>query len=129
MAPSVFDCGGVNHKPEGDMKKTFLKSLVLALLLGPAISFFNSLMWTRVTHRYQPPVSGEELRSWKGSVAELQAELSKREVPYTRTEFLRDSVGHRFFWINLAKSSLVPVLGVFSACICFGLLQRRTSTT
>ena len=111
------------------MKKTLLKSLVLALVFGPTISFFNALMWTRVTHRYQPPVSGEELRSWKGSVAELQAELSKREVPYTRTDFLRDNVGQRFFWIYLAKSSLIPVLGVFFACVCFGFLQSRTSTS
>ena len=111
------------------MKKMLFKSLVLALLFGPTISFFNALMWTRVTHRYQPPVSGEELRNWKGSVAELQAELSKREVPYTRTDFLRDNVGQRFFWIYLAKSSLVPVIGVFFACVCFGFSQRRTSTT
>ena len=110
------------------MQKLFLKSLLLALVFGPTIAFFNPLLWTRITHRYQPPLSGEEMRNWKGSVAELQAELSKREVPYTRMEFLKDSMGHGLFWMNLAKSSLVPALGVFLACICFSALERRTST-
>lgn len=111
------------------MQKLALKSLLLALVFGPAIGFFNSLLWTRVTHRYQPPLSGEEMRNWKGSVAELQAELSKREIPYTRTEFLKDSVGQRFFWVYLAKTSLVPALGVFLACICFSGLDRLASAS
>jgi hypothetical protein len=111
-----------------NVQKLLLKSLLLALVFGPAIAFSNSLLWTRVTHRYEPPLSGEEMRNWKGSVSELQAELSKREVPYTRTEFLKDSLGQRFFWIYLAKSSLAPALGVFLSCICFSVLDRRTRT-
>jgi hypothetical protein len=66
-----------------NVQKLLLKSLLLALVFGPGIAFSNSLLWTRVTHRYEPPLSGEEMRNWKGSVSELQAKLSKREVPYT----------------------------------------------
>ena len=110
------------------MKRPFLVSLLLALVFGPVIAFGDSLAWVHVTHRYQPPISPEEFQRWEqGSVSQLKAEMAKREVPYTRTQMLADSVGHTFFWKNLAKSSLIPALGVFLACMCANLFALRTN--
>jgi hypothetical protein len=86
------------------------------------------MIWTHVTHRYEPPLTETEMQQWEqGSVSQLKAELAKREVPYTRIQWLADSIGHRFFWVNLAKSSVVPALGVFLACMWAGLLNRRAA--
>lgn len=107
------------------MKRLLLTSALLALVFGPLIAFVNPLAWTHVTHRYEPPISKEEMQQWEGgSVSELKAQLAKREVPYTRIQWFADSVGHSLFWVNLAKSSLIPVLGVFLACMCANLLVR-----
>jgi hypothetical protein len=58
----------------------------------------------------------------------LQAELAKRQVPYTKAEWLADSVHNRFFWSDLAKASIAPILCVFFACICVGgLVNHQTA--
>lgn len=110
---------------EKPVKRHFLTSLLLALVFGPLIAFVDSVARTRVTHRYASLISQAEMEQWeRGSVSQFKAELAKREVPYTRTQWLADSVGHTFFWNNLAKSSVIPALGVFLACMCVNLFGR-----
>lgn len=106
------------------MKRLLLMSL-LALVFGPLIAFVDSVAWLQVATRYEPPLSQEEMSQWeRGSVSELKAELAKREVPYTKKQWLADSVGQRFFWAQLAKRSVVPSLAVFLACLCASLFER-----
>jgi hypothetical protein len=103
------------------VKKAFLISMLVAILFGPATAFVNYVAWTHVRYRYEPPVSETEMQQWEqGSVAHLKAEIAKRQVSYSRAQWLRDSIGELSFWTFLAKMSLVPTLSVFLACICFG---------
>lgn len=111
------------------MKRLLLMSLLLALVFGPLIAFVDSVAWLRVTTRYEPPLSQEEMQQWEqGSVSELKARLAHREVPYTKTQWLADSIGHRFFWTNLAKRSVVPSLVVFLACLCASAFDRAATS-
>ena len=113
-------------KWEKRVKRLLLVSLLLALVFGPLIAFVGFMAEVHVTTRYQPPLSQEEMQQWEqGSVSELKSELAKKEVPYTKARWLADSIGHRFFWTNLANRSLPPSLGVFLACFCAGLFQGR----
>jgi hypothetical protein len=108
------------------MRRIFLTPLFLAVVFGPLTAFVSTVAWTRVEYRYEPGISQEEMRKWdQGKVAQLQAELAKRRVPYTRAQYLADSLGQRYFWKGLAKSSLIPTAGVFLACVCVGALERR----
>lgn len=108
------------------MKKVVLISMLVAIIFGPATAFVNYAAWTHVRYRYKPPLSETEMQQLEqGSVAQLKAELAKREVPYTRAQWLRDSIGEPSFWTGLAKMSLVPTLSVFFACICFAGIAIR----
>lgn len=108
------------------MKRVLLASLFAAVLFGPLIAFVDSVAWTRVRYRYEPGISQAEMRQWDQlSVAQLEAQIEKRRVPYTKAQWLADSVSSRFFWTDLAKRSLVPDLCVFLACACVGGLVRR----
>jgi hypothetical protein len=107
------------------VKRLLLVSLLLALVFGPLIAFADYVMRVHVATRYQPPLSQDEMQQWeRGSVSELKAQLAKREIPYTKAQWLADSVGQRFFWTDLAKRSLVPSLGIFLACLFTGLFVR-----
>jgi hypothetical protein len=108
------------------MKTVLLRSLFVALLIGPLTTFVDVVTRTHHTHRYEPPVSEAELQQLsEGSVAHFRAELEKRQVPFTCRQWLEESVGQHYFWNSLAKSSLVPTVGVFLACVCVGGLERR----
>jgi hypothetical protein len=110
------------------VKRVFLTSLLVALVFGSLTAFVDSIAWVRVSHRYEPPLSELEMRQWdKGSVTQLRAELEKRQVPYSRAQWLADSIRQRFFWTGLAKRSLVTILGIFFACVCVIWLNRRVS--
>jgi hypothetical protein len=105
-----------------------LMPLLVALTFGPLIALVDYVAQMHVTHRYEPPLSQAEMQQWEeGSVPQLKAELAKREVPYSKAQWLADSIGQRYFWIGLEKMSLVPVLGVFLACISVTLLDRYAS--
>lgn len=108
------------------MKAVLLRSLLVALLIGPLTTFVDVVIRTHPHHRYDPPLSEVEVQQLSsGSVAHFRAELEKRQVPFTRRQWLAESVGQHYFWSSLAKSSLVPTLGVFFACVCIGGLERR----
>jgi len=108
------------------MKTVFLTALLAAVLFGPLTAFVDYVAWTHVRYRYEPGITDADMRQWRQlSVTQFQAELEKRQVPYTKTQWLADSVRSRFFWADLAKRSLVPGLCVFFACLCAGGVIRR----
>lgn len=110
------------------MKALLLRSLLAALLFAPLISFANSVIWSRVRYRYDPPISDAEFHEFDSrTVAETEAELKRREVRYTKSQWLSESVREPYFWTDLAKTSIVPAPAIFLACICVGGLERRRS--
>ena len=108
------------------MKRVFFVSLLLALVIGPITALTDTVLWLRGAHKYQPPITEAEWQKLLQLPAtKLGLALAGREVRLTRMQWLRDSIGHSYFWKGLAKNSLVPIVGVFFACICFGGLERR----
>ena len=106
------------------LKRVFLVSVLLALIVGPLIALSNSVLWLRGAHKYDPPITEAEWRQLgELPAARMGLALARREVRLTRMQWLRDAVGHSYFWQSLAKSSVVPTLGVFFSCICFGGLE------
>jgi hypothetical protein len=104
------------------MKTLLLRSLLAALLFAPLVSFANSIIWTRVRFRYDPPLTEAEYHQIENRTGkEIEAELKKREVRYTKSQWLSDSVREPYLWTDLAKASIVPAPAIFLAC----LLRRR----
>jgi hypothetical protein len=108
------------------LKRVFLVSLLLALILGPLTALTDTILWMHGAHKYEPPITEAE---WKKLLqlpaTTLGPTLAKREVKLTRMQWLRESIGYSYFWKGLAKNSLVPTVGVFLACICIGSLESR----
>jgi hypothetical protein len=107
-------------------KSLLFRSLIIGLLAGASIAFVNSVLWVRPAIGYDPPLTQAEYERLSGlTVAKMEALLKSREVRVTRKQVLAESMRGSFFWKNLAKNSLVPSLGVFLACLCIGVLERR----
>jgi hypothetical protein len=108
------------------VKRVFLTSLDLALIVGPLTAFTETILWMHGAHKYNPPITESEWQKLlQLPAAKLGSALAGREVRLTRMQWLRESVGYSYFWKGLAKSSLVPTAGVFFACICFGCFENR----
>ena len=107
-------------------RRLIFSSLVIAMLAGPSIAFMNSVLWLRPGVKYEPPMTEAEFTRLRDlSVRDAEALLKSRAVHMTRTEVLAESVSNSYFWRNLAKNSLVPSLGVFLACLCMGIWDKR----
>jgi len=78
----------------GTMKKLLLRLVLAAVLIGPAVTFVWTVASTRVTVKYEPGVSEEEFKAYKTrSVSELDAFLKSRQVKFSRSQWLRESMG------------------------------------
>lgn len=109
------------------LKTLVLRSLLIALIFGPLTTFAYTVLSVRGPIKYDPPISEAEWRQLTElPAAKMALALQGREVHLTRSQWLASSVGHSFFWLDLMKNSVVPVLGVFSASVCLGYWQRRT---
>jgi hypothetical protein len=108
------------------MKTIILRSLATAILVGFCISLATTVIGTRVTHRYEPGLSPAEMQHISELTgAQAKAFLAGREIPYSKREWLRDSLGEWYFWRYLAQRGLVPATGVFLACLFVGARARR----
>jgi hypothetical protein len=108
------------------MKALFLKSLIAAILLGPAIGFVSQLATIRGGIKFEPPLSDTERHQMGNlTVNEMEATLSKRRVRMTRWDWLRDSIPYSYFWKQVAFNAIVPSLGVFLGCVCVGWMEVR----
>ena len=56
-------------------------------------------------------------------VAKYAEALSARRKLVTRAQWIEDSVGHSYFWKGIVRHSLIPIVGVFIACVVVGKLQ------
>lgn len=108
------------------MRSLLLRSLLVAVLVGPAITFVFSVASIRPGVRYEPGISEDEFKSYDNrTVAELQALLKSREVKVTRYQWLRESVVSGYFWARIVGNSLRPCIGIFIGCVIMGTLERR----
>jgi hypothetical protein len=108
------------------MKTIILKSLATAILVGFCISLATTVIGTRVTHRYEPGLSPAEMQHISElTAAQAHAFLAGGQIPYSRGEWLRDSLGEWYFWKYLAQGGVVPATGVFFACLFVGATARR----
>jgi hypothetical protein len=108
------------------MKALFFRSLIAAILLGPAIGFVSQLVSFRGGIKYEPPVSEAE-RQQMGSLTlnEMEATLSKRRIKMTRWDWLRDSIPYSYYWKQVAFNAIVPSSGVFLGCMWVGWMEER----
>lgn len=108
------------------MRSLLLRSLLVAVLIGPPLTFVSTIASVRPGVKYEPGISQDEFRSYDNrTVSDLQAFLKSREVKFTRYHWLRESVGYAFFWKGIALSSVRSCIGIFLGCVIMGILERR----
>ena len=108
------------------MKALLLRSLFVAVLVGPAICLVSTVASLQGGTKYDPPVSEAEFHQMGNmTVNDMEAALAKRRIKMTRWDWLRDSVPYSYFWKQVAHDSIVPSLGVFLACTWVGWIEQR----
>jgi hypothetical protein len=112
------------------LRTLLLRSLLVALLIGPLVTLVSTVASVRTTVKYEPGLSEAEIKSYDNrTVSELDAFLKSRQVKFTRYQWLRESIGDAYFWKGIARSSLGPCIGIFLGCIVVGSLERRNGLT
>jgi hypothetical protein len=112
------------------MKKVVQKSLAAALLIGFIVGFVNYVGSVHAAVKYDPPFSEDEYRRIRElPIEKAEAALRAREVKLSRTQWVVQSMGYSWFWWAVTKNSLIPILGVFVACLCVGTLLRPDGAT
>jgi hypothetical protein len=108
------------------MKALFFRSLIAAILLGPAIGFVSELASLRGGIKYEPPLSEAELHQMGNlTINEMEATLGKRRIKMTRWDWLRDSIPYSYYWKQVAFNAIVPSSGVFLGCVWVGWMEVR----
>jgi hypothetical protein len=108
------------------VKALLVRSLLVAVLVGPAINLVSTFALFRHATKYDPPVSESEFHQMGNmTVNEMDAVLAKRRIKMTRWDWLRDSVQYSYFWKQVARDAIVPSCGVFLACTWVGWMERR----
>jgi len=108
------------------MKALLLRSLLIAVLVGPATDLVHTFVSFHGGMRYDPPLSEAEFHQMGNmTVNEMEASLAKRKVKMTRWDWLRDSVPYSYFWKQVAQDAIVPSCGVFLACTWIGWTEKR----
>lgn len=108
------------------MKALLLRSLLVAVLVGPATTLVSTFTLFHRATKYDPPISEAEFRQMGNmTVNEMDAALAKRRIKMTRWDWLRDSVQYSYFWKQVARDAIVPSSGVLLACTWVGWMERR----
>jgi len=108
------------------VKALFLRSLLVAVLVGPAINIVGTLALFHRGVKYDPPVSETEFHQMGNmTLNEMDAALAKRRIKMTRWDWLRESVPYSYFWKQVARDAIVPACGVFLACAWVGWVEKR----
>ena len=108
------------------MKTLFLRSLLAAVLIGPAIGFVSEFASVHKAARYNPPINEAEFHQMENmTVSEMKADMAKRRIIMSRWEWLRGSAPYLYFWKDLAHRAVVPSWGVFLACMWVGFAKDR----
>ncbi len=112
------------------MKALLLRSLLVAVLVGPAIDLIGTVVRLKGGMKYDPPINEAEFHQMGNmTVNEMEAALAKRRIKMTRWDWVRDSVPYSYFWKQVAHDAIVPSSGVFLACIWVGWMEQKRVTT
>src|ERR1700761_3887949 len=99
------------------MRSLLLRSLLVAVLIGPVVTLVSTVASTQVSVKYEPGISEDEFRSYDNrTVSDLKAFMKSREVKFTRSQWLRESIGYSYFWEEIARRSVGPCIGIFIGC-------------
>jgi hypothetical protein len=110
------------------MRSLLLRSLLVALLIGPLVTFVSAVVSVRTTVEYVPGLSEDEIKSFDNrTVSDLEAFMQSRAVKFTRYQWLRESIGEAYFWKGIARGSLWHCIGIFLGCLIVGSLERRST--
>jgi hypothetical protein len=108
------------------VKALLLRSLLAAVLVGPAINIVSTIMMFHRATKYDPPISEVEFHQMGNmTVNEMDAALAKRRIKLTRWDWLKESVPYSYFWKQVARDAIVPTCGVFLACAWAGWMEKR----
>ena len=108
------------------MRGLLVRSLLVALLLGPVVTFIVGIARISKITEYEPGISEAEMKAYEGrTVAELERFLQSRRVRLTRYQSLREQMRYPFFWKGIARGSVGPCVAVFLGCIIVGGAERR----
>jgi hypothetical protein len=111
---------------EVKVKALLLRSLLVAILVGPAIGLISKVASLQGGIKYDPPVSEAERHQMRNmTVDEIEAGLAKRRIKMTRWDWLRESVPYSYFWKEVARGAIVPTCGVFLGCAWVGWMEKR----
>jgi hypothetical protein len=111
---------------QNSMRSLLLKSLLIAVLIGPTTTLVFTVAYSRSAVRYEPGISEEEFNSYHHrTVTDLQAFMKSREVKLTRYQSLRDSMGSAYFWKGIGRGSLRSCVAVFFGCVIIGKWDSR----
>jgi len=108
------------------VKALLLRSLIVAVLFGPATDLVSTLARFHGGIRYSPPITEDERHQMGNmTVNEMEATLAKRRIKMTRRDWLRESVPYAYFWKSVAQDAIVPACGVFLASLWVGWMEKR----
>jgi hypothetical protein len=106
------------------MKGLLGRSAVVALLIGSFVGFVSYVQSVHGAARYDPPLTEDEGRRLRSlPMDQAEAALATRQKLITRQQWVMESIGYSFFWKSVAGNSLLPILGVFVACVIVGRFQ------
>lgn len=109
------------------MKELLGRSAVIALLMGSLIGFVRYVRSVHGATRYDPPITEDEAHRLRElPMDQAEAAVASRRRIITRQQWVLGSIGYSFFWKGVAENSLVPIVGVFVACVFVGRLQTRS---
>jgi hypothetical protein len=108
------------------MKKVAEKSLAAALLIGFLVGFADYVASVHGVFKYDPPLTEAEYRQIRDlPIEKAEGELKPRTIELSRTRWIFESIVEPWFWWNVIKKSILPIVGIFIACLCVGVLLRR----
>lgn len=112
------------------MRSLVLRSLLVALLVGPLVTLVSTVASVRTGVKYEPGLSEAEVKSYDNrTVSELEAFLKSRSIEFARYQWLRESIVEAYYWKGVARSSLGPCIGIFLGCILVGKWEQRNGLT
>lgn len=100
------------------MRALVYRCVIAALLIGPIVGFVDEATAIRKAIVYDPPISLAEMDNMK-NLTENQVEtmLRGRKEQMTAWEWLKDSIHYAYFWKRVMGKSVIPVSGIFLACL------------
>lgn len=108
------------------MKALLIRSLLVAVLIGPVIDVGRTVASLKGGTKYEPPISEAEWHQMGNmTVNEMDAALAKRRIKMTRWDWLKESVPYSYFWKDVARDAIIPICGVFLACSWVGWTEKR----